>query len=179
MAKEDIAHVRRGTPFTEDELVALSLRFERLDRDRTGTLSAEELLAIPEFAMNPLAPRVLQVLGLQDAAELNFVAFVRFLAVFHPDSPAEDKLDLAFRLYDLDGDGVVRPAELLHVVRLMAGGERLLKADELVAVVERTFAAAPLVNGEPGITRDSFPDALRLAGPSYDLFSAMTVSYTV
>ena len=34
-------------------------RFQKLDKDHSGSLSAEELLAIPEFAMNPLTHRLL------------------------------------------------------------------------------------------------------------------------
>jgi Ca2+-binding EF-hand superfamily protein len=46
-------------------------RFTQLDRDNSGSLSADELLCIPEFAMNPLAHRFLDILQQEQAIGSN------------------------------------------------------------------------------------------------------------
>lgn len=74
------------------ELDDLYRRFERLDRDRSGTLSVEEILGIPEFAMNPLAPRFIDILHLGAGEELDFPSFVQLLSVFHAKTKRLDKL---------------------------------------------------------------------------------------
>jgi len=88
------------------EIEQLYRRFERLDRDRSGSLSAEKLLGIPEFAMNPLGPRILAVLMEQHSTisqitskEITFPTFIRFLSVFHPSAPSDEKLDCIFQLF--------------------------------------------------------------------------------
>lgn len=63
-----------------------------MDRDKSGGLSAEELLAIPEFIMNPLYPRILETLGLEENVELSFTGFIQLLSLFHGKSPLEDRL---------------------------------------------------------------------------------------
>ncbi len=73
------------------ELAGLARRFERLDRDHSGSLSAEELLGIPEFAMNPLAPRILSLIN-SEMEELDFDGFVKLLSVFHSKAPRLEKM---------------------------------------------------------------------------------------
>lgn len=79
-------------PVSIKELEDLYLRFERLDRDRSGTLSAEEILGIPEFATNPLTPRILDLLEI-NSGELDFTGFVQLLSIFHPKATKFEKLD--------------------------------------------------------------------------------------
>ncbi len=83
-------------------------RFKRLDRDQSGTLSASELMAIPEFAMNPLGSTRLVPLFLDkvndDADDslwldesvqrsgLSFRGFIKILSVFHPKASLKEKL---------------------------------------------------------------------------------------
>lgn len=75
-----------------DELEEIARRFERLDRDHSGTLSAEELLGIPEFSMNPLAPRILELLNTEQE-ELDFTGFTQLLSIFHTRAPSQEKLE--------------------------------------------------------------------------------------
>lgn len=75
-----------------DELEEIAKRFERLDRDHSGTLSVEELLGIPEFSMNPLAPRILELLNTKQE-ELDFTGFTQLLSVFHARAPPKEKLE--------------------------------------------------------------------------------------
>lgn len=46
---------------SEDQIARLYMRFTRLDRDASGGLSTDELLTIPELAMNPLANRIILI----------------------------------------------------------------------------------------------------------------------
>lgn len=46
--------------------------------------------------MNPLAPRILLLLGVTKNQELDFNAFVRFLSIFHPKTPMPEKAERKF-----------------------------------------------------------------------------------
>jgi Ca2+-binding EF-hand superfamily protein len=78
------------------ELEELYRRFERLDRDRSGTLSVEEILGIPEFAMNPLTPRILELLNF-DEEEIDFTTFAQLMSVFHTKANNLEKLQCTMR----------------------------------------------------------------------------------
>nr|CAD1825615.1 unnamed protein product [Ananas comosus var. bracteatus] len=60
--------------FSQQEIVSLYHRFCQLDRSGSGFISADEFLSVPEFAVNPLAERLLRMLD-----GLNFKEFVAFL----------------------------------------------------------------------------------------------------
>lgn len=84
------------------------------DKDNSGSITTDEFLAIPEFAMNPLAPRIVrlfnstatdvhpgkgklttskEVSATPDAwTEIGFKQFVETLAVFSPRADRASKL---------------------------------------------------------------------------------------
>ena len=45
----------------QDEIRRLSKRFKKIDMDRSGTLSIDELTSLPELENNPLVRRVASV----------------------------------------------------------------------------------------------------------------------
>jgi hypothetical protein len=95
---------------SEAEIIDLYRRFKRLDRDKSGFLSSSDLLAIPEFASNPLAQTRLVPMFLNQINEtgndalflaekknqsgpgLSFKGFIKILSVFHPAASLKEKL---------------------------------------------------------------------------------------
>lgn len=68
-------------------------RFKNLDKDNSGTITMEEILALPELAMNPMVSRVAALFHLTNAEEhINFTQFAKTLATFTPNGKLEDKL---------------------------------------------------------------------------------------
>jgi serine/threonine-protein phosphatase 2B regulatory subunit len=140
LSKSDMRRLRDGTHFSDTELARLYERFKVLDRDGSGTLSVEEILGVPEFAMNPLSSCLLSLLINQDyigasgqeQGELNFIGFLRFLSVFHPSARVEEKARLAAEL--MSGTEGLRP-----VLEAMVGQH--LSSDEINLLVEKTMAA--------------------------------------
>lgn len=114
---EVVSRIQSTSHFSAHEIHNLYSRFQRLDRDHSGTLSPEELMAIPEFAMNPLAARLLPFIfsiksykhGGDDhddmlsvsrieERELSFLQFVVMLNCFHPRASRREKLDCMFKI---------------------------------------------------------------------------------
>ncbi|KAG1327864.1 calcineurin subunit B [Cocos nucifera] len=102
--------------FSQQEIVSLYQRFCQLDRNAKGFISADEFLSIPEFALNPLSQRLLKMVD-----GLNFKDFVAFLSTFSLKATLEQKIELIFKVYDIDGKGKVTFKDLLEVLRDLTG----------------------------------------------------------
>uniref|UniRef100_A0A2P2KD72 Uncharacterized protein MANES_06G031300 n=1 Tax=Rhizophora mucronata TaxID=61149 RepID=A0A2P2KD72_RHIMU len=74
--------------FSQQEIVSLYQRFCQLDRNGAGFISAEEVMSVPEFAVNPLSQRFLRMVD-----GLNFKDFVAFLSAFSPRATLHQKIE--------------------------------------------------------------------------------------
>lgn len=113
---EEIDEISGKTKLSADEVRHLYQRFQKLDRARSGKLSQDRLMMIPELAMNPLAPRL--ALMFQDA---NFRQFAELLSVFGRNADPVQKSLFLFRVYDVDEDGFVSRGDLIQIMRLLLG----------------------------------------------------------
>ncbi|URE16219.1 calcineurin [Musa troglodytarum] len=102
--------------FSQQEIVALYNRFCQLDRSAKGFISSEEFLSIPEFSLNPLSQRLLKMVD-----GLNFKEFVAFLSAFSPLATVPQKIELIFKVYDVDGKGRVTFKDLMEVLGDLTG----------------------------------------------------------
>ncbi len=71
-----------GLTFTHDEVKRLEVRFRKLDRDQSGTLSLKEVLALPGLPKTELIKRVFQVLDTDGDQEIDFGEFIEGLSQF-------------------------------------------------------------------------------------------------
>ncbi|KAM6579756.1 uncharacterized protein LOC115694855 isoform X1 [Cannabis sativa] len=101
---------------SQQEIVSLYQRFCQLDRNGGGFVSADELLSIPEVAVNPLSQRLMGILN-----GLNFKEFVAFLSAFSPRATQQQKIEFIFRVYDSDCNGKVTFSDILDILRDLTG----------------------------------------------------------
>ncbi|KNA22958.1 hypothetical protein SOVF_029120 [Spinacia oleracea] len=128
--------------FNQQEIVSLYQRFCQLDRTAKGFISSDEFMSVPEFAMNPLAQRLLKMVD-----GLNFKDFVGFLSAFSAKASVEQKAALIFRVYDTDGNGKVTFNDILEVLCDMTGS--FMSNEEREAVLTQLLQ-------EAGYTRESY-----------------------
>lgn len=72
---------------TANQIERLYSRFTSLDRGDLGTLSREDLLRIPELAINPLGERIVDLFHADsgnNSDRINFLQFMRGLSKFRP-----------------------------------------------------------------------------------------------
>ncbi len=133
---EDLDELRQGDccGFTPRELDKLYRRFQELDRKQRGSLSTAELKLIPELAMSPLCHRIIALFDPEGTDEINFKHFVRTLWVFSSQCGVERKVKAAFDVYDVNGDGEINEADLVSVLKLMAGTNL---SDQVLAEISR------------------------------------------
>lgn len=128
--------------FNQQEIVSLYQRFCQLDRSAKGFISADEFMSVPEFAMNPLAQRLLKMVD-----GLNFKDFVAFLSAFSAKARMEQKATLIFKIYDSDGNGKVTFNDILEVLSDMTGS--FMSNEQREAVLTQLLQ-------EAGYTKESY-----------------------
>eukprot|EP01028_Stygiella_incarcerata_P003916 TRINITY_DN181_c0_g1_i6.p2 TRINITY_DN181_c0_g1~~TRINITY_DN181_c0_g1_i6.p2 ORF type:complete len:162 (+),score=51.33 TRINITY_DN181_c0_g1_i6:289-774(+) len=155
---------------TQREIKRLYKRFTRLDRDGDGVITTEEFSMIPELAVNPLRNRVISLFdtGMDDT--VNFKSFVQTLSVFSVKGDVQKKIDFAFRVYDLNGDGFISEEELFIVLKQMVGAN--LSDVQLQEIVEKTMKEAD-EDGDKMISREEFAKVMN----SSDMESKMTIRF--
>ncbi|EHA98537.1 Glutamate [NMDA] receptor subunit 3A [Heterocephalus glaber] len=100
------------SPFDQDEIKRLGKSFKKLDLDKSGTLSVEEFMCLPELQHNPLVKRVIDIFDTDGNEEVDFKEFITGISQFSVRGNEEQKLRFAFRIYDIDKDGYISNGEL-------------------------------------------------------------------
>lgn len=164
LLSEEIEEIALESNLTQSEIKRLYKRFQKLDRNHTGILEPDELTMIPELAMNPLVPRIMTLFD-----NVNFRQFVNILSVFAAKGSREEKLALAFRVYDVDDDGFISSDDLFVVLKMMVGDN--IEEERLMEITKRVIKDTD-GDGDGMISRNEFNEALDVG----DIASRMTIS---
>ena len=135
---EEIEDLTAATAYEPKEVKTLYKRFRRLDRSRRGTISADDLLMIPEVGMNPMSPRLVQLFARDGEGRVNFRAFAMGLCVFSERARADVKAASLHKVFDFDGDGFISEADLRATLAMMCGSAPA--AASVDAIVAKTLA---------------------------------------
>lgn len=81
---EEIKQISEETGFSPTQIEKLFSRFAHLDRSNCGSLNKNDLMSIPELAINPLCERLIQMFfaDCDEDERINFKQFMRVLATF-------------------------------------------------------------------------------------------------
>ncbi|CAF3458420.1 unnamed protein product, partial [Fusarium graminearum] len=132
----------QGSNFDREEVDRLRKRFMKLDKDNSGTIERDEFLSLPQISSNPLATRMIAIFDEDGGGDVDFQEFVTGLSAFSSKGNKEQKLQFAFKVYDIDRDGYISNGELFIVLKMMVGSN--LKDQQLQQIVDKTIMEADL-----------------------------------
>ncbi|KAI0120006.1 calcineurin, beta subunit [Nemania sp. FL0031] len=135
-------NIVQGSNFDREEVERLRKRFMKLDKDQNGTIERDEFLSLPQISSNPLATRLIAIFDEDGGGDVDFQEFVSGLSAFSSKGNKEQKLQFAFKVYDIDRDGYISNGELFIVLKMMVGSN--LKDQQLQQIVDKTIMEADL-----------------------------------
>jgi len=141
-----------------NELAGENLRW--LEKVFKGTVGDHGEITLNDFktivqSKNPFfVERVFQIFDKDDSGSISFQEFIDAMHQFAGQTP-DDKIKFLFKVYDIDGDGLIQEAELQHVMRACMEENGMSFADESVEELTGALYQDAKANKQPGITFSS------------------------
>jgi Ca2+-binding EF-hand superfamily protein len=120
--EEKMEEYRMLSGFKPKEIFRLYSLFNQYSGNKL-CLTRDTFLSLSGIKNNPLKERISFCFGLdEEKNQLNFQEFLVGMAMFNAPGQREQKLRTAFKIQDLDNDGVINKSDLIHYLRLITSG---------------------------------------------------------
>lgn len=129
-----------SSKITEEQLDELKEAFAVYDMNRDGSITTRELgTVMRQLGQNPTEAEILEMIKEVDkkySGTITFEEFTMLMSGKMKNVDTEDDIRDAFRVFDVNGNGVISAQELLHVATNL--GEKLSEeeANEMIRVAD-------------------------------------------
>eukprot|EP01006_Ploeotia_vitrea_P066186 TRINITY_DN94485_c0_g1_i1.p1 TRINITY_DN94485_c0_g1~~TRINITY_DN94485_c0_g1_i1.p1 ORF type:complete len:228 (-),score=31.65 TRINITY_DN94485_c0_g1_i1:222-863(-) len=131
--------------FTAKEIQELETRFEtlsKLERD-DGLIDKVEFLKILKFEDSLFVDRIFKMFDADHNGKITQEEFLAGLCVLAPKGDRKAKINLSFRMWDLNNDGVIAKDELQKLMTSsMEASSLLVGEDQVSKLINATFSLA-------------------------------------
>lgn len=110
---EELENIRMLTQFDVVEVNRLHDKFLRYSEGSDG-ITGEQFSRMKCLRYNPLNDRILKIFGFDEKKTLSFKEWVRTVAEFNCHNLSEQNIKIAFRLQDMNDDGVISKDDLIE-----------------------------------------------------------------
>lgn len=135
LTPEIIESYTDSTFFTYSEVVNLYIRFTQLDPLQNNVLTMAEFSFMEELVHNNFGRRFFEVFT-ENSDHMTFGQFLNFANAFCRRAPHKVKLSYAFKVFDINDDGVIGAEDIRDVVDLMVDNENKLSNEDKDKIVE-------------------------------------------
>ncbi|KAH3767797.1 calcineurin B [Pelomyxa schiedti] len=145
LSKRQLQQYTQTTHFSEAEVTALYHHYKRISSSiqRDGVIDQNEFRQALGAGVNSVfVDRIFTIFDSNHDSLLSFDEFVHGLSGFCDRANRDEKLELSFRVYDIDGDGYISKEELMSMLRasLVNLGALHLSEDQIIRVLDATFS---------------------------------------
>lgn len=116
-----VQELLNNTPHERADIAKLFYHFRDRSDDGGLTANVDKLAKMPEIAAFPLIKRVLMMHNEDRSGELSYPEFARAIGRLSGKVTLTEKLNFAFELFDMNGDGTLGHYELFNMFRMMLG----------------------------------------------------------
>ncbi|PON48127.1 Parvalbumin [Parasponia andersonii] len=122
---DDVVRLANDSPFSVNEVEALRELFKKLSSS---------------IIDDGLIHKVFDLFDEKKNGVIEFEEFVHALSIFHPSAPMMDKIDFAFRLYDLRQTGYIEREEVKQmVVATLLESDVQVPEETIEAIVDKAW----------------------------------------
>lgn len=139
LTDEKIEEYRMLSSFEPREIVRLrqvflkaTLQSEKMDKNNFFSLNC--------ISINPLKDRIAVCFGFNLKSEIDFPDFLLGVAAFNSTGRREQKLKIAFKIQDMDDDGVLSKEDLKQYIKIITNNN--LPETEVDELISKVFLEA-------------------------------------
>jgi len=167
--KDDLQEYEACTNLTKNEVLDIWKIFDNVNKDenaaareldankedaRMKRLNKEEVRSVEQLANNPFTPRLVDIFSERGDECLTFDEFLDLFSVFSSRAPKEEKIKVAFRMYDFDDNGFIDPVDLEMVIETMLkladdDDRERLSEEERICIIQKV-----ITEGDPSVTEE-------------------------
>ncbi|KAL3881177.1 hypothetical protein ACJMK2_027634 [Sinanodonta woodiana] len=155
LTTQDITSLRKGTPFTYEEVTFLLKRYSNFDSSPGGStgISCLECAQMPEFSSNPFASAVIESLKDSNTSKIHPRQFLEICSIFSPRTDARGKKEKLFKLFDKEDKNVLRHDHMFRLYKTLFGNAM---SDDHILALTFHFLGNPSLANEGEITLAEF-----------------------